>query len=148
MGGACALAGALLPLLVCIVLLLLLACARTRARARAHAGVCVCVDRLVGVRQVVTMWVGQWFWNVLDFPDIVRVTVMAAICGPHWVALLCTALLRQLTPALVRANVHGSQCVGDVLRGPVPCGSVDWPALSRHMQDMDSRHPWLPSALP
>ncbi|XP_064459432.1 uncharacterized protein LOC135369820 [Ornithodoros turicata] len=49
-----------------------------------------------GPRSVLTHWVGQFFWNVLDFDEIATVLMTLVVFGGDYVLYICASMLRHM----------------------------------------------------
>jgi hypothetical protein len=63
------------------------------------------------VSAVVTVWLEQWFWRVLDFVDVVLVTLLSSRWSAITPALVCLALLRSYEDELRNCAGKGETLV-------------------------------------
>ncbi|KAJ8270728.1 hypothetical protein GJAV_G00118580 [Gymnothorax javanicus] len=52
--------------------------------------------------QICLQWLGQCFWNYLDWPEICHYVATCVVMGPDYQVYMCIALLRHLQPEILQ----------------------------------------------
>ncbi|KAJ8396240.1 hypothetical protein AAFF_G00021070 [Aldrovandia affinis] len=52
--------------------------------------------------QICQQWLGQCFWNYLDWPEICHYVATCVVMGPDYQVYMCVALLKHLQPDVLQ----------------------------------------------
>ncbi|KAJ3208291.1 hypothetical protein HDU67_006913 [Dinochytrium kinnereticum] len=57
--------------------------------------------------QITQRWMREWYWNVLDFPEIINHLTLNLVCGVDYHIYFCIALLKHLERPILTAAREG-----------------------------------------